>query len=56
VRDHFLAFLTRTYPDLVEGYRRLYVGAYAPAGYAKQVSALVQALAAKVGLGRASRE
>jgi DNA repair photolyase len=56
VRDHFLAFLSRTYPDLLEGYRRLYLGPYAPSGYARQVSAMVQALAAKVGLGRASRE
>jgi DNA repair photolyase len=56
VRDHFLAFLSRTYPDLLEGYRRLYLGSYAPSGYARQVSAMVQTLAAKVGLGRASRE
>ena len=56
VRDHFLAFLSRTYPDLLEGYERLYVGAYAPVGYARQVSAMVRTLAAKMGLGRASRE
>jgi len=55
VRDHFLAFLSRTYPDLVEGYGRLYAGAYAPAGYARQVAAMIHAIAAKVGLRPASR-
>ena len=55
VRDHFLTFLARDYPDLVARYRRLYVGFYAPAGYAAQVAEMVRTLAAKVGLGRASR-
>jgi DNA repair photolyase len=56
VRDHFLAFLTRDYPDLVARYRRLYTGFYAPAGYAAQVSEMVRTLAAKVGLRRAGRD
>jgi DNA repair photolyase len=55
VRDHFLTFLARDYPDLVARYRRLYVGFYAPASYAAQVSDMVRALAAKVGLARPGR-
>jgi DNA repair photolyase len=55
VREHFFMFLAREYPDLVERYRRLYVGFYAPAGYAAQVSEMVRTLAAKVGLARAGR-
>ena len=33
VRQHFFAFLERTYPDLLEGYRGLYKRPYAPKDY-----------------------
>jgi DNA repair photolyase len=46
VRDHFLTFLGREYPDLVPRYERLYAGPYAPKSYTRQVSALVHKLAA----------
>jgi DNA repair photolyase len=37
VREHFFAFLEREYPELVEGYRRLYPGAHAARRYAAAV-------------------
>jgi DNA repair photolyase len=56
VRDHFMAFLDREYPDLVSRYRRLYAGPYAPPSYTQQVSAMVHELALRVGLRRQTRE
>ena len=56
VRDHFLAFLGREYPDLVPRYQRLYQGAYARKSYSEQVSTMVHGLAARVGLRRPSRD
>jgi DNA repair photolyase len=50
VREHFLAFLGREFPELVDGYRRLYVRRQAPAGYVAEVKAIVDALARKAGL------
>jgi DNA repair photolyase len=41
VRDYFLAFLKREYPSLIEGYERLYQGAYASAGYRSSVRQVV---------------
>ena len=41
VREHFLAFLSRRYPSLVDGYRRLYRGAYARPDYVAKVKAVV---------------
>ena len=32
-RDHFMGFLAGEFPDLVDGYKRLYPGAYAPKAY-----------------------
>jgi DNA repair photolyase len=43
-KDHFMGFLRQEYPDLVEGYERLYPGAYAPPAYSRAVRALLQAL------------
>ena len=37
VREHFFAFLEREYPNLVEGYRRLYVGNQPPTAYVTAV-------------------
>jgi len=42
VREHFFAVLGREYPDLVEGYARLYGRGYAPAGYGSAVKQLVR--------------
>ena len=32
-RDHFMGFLAREFPHMVESYQRLYAGAYAAKGY-----------------------
>src|SRR4029078_175752 len=34
-RDHFMGFLSREFPTLVDPYNRLYAGAYARSDYAK---------------------
>jgi DNA repair photolyase len=41
VRAHFLGFLQREYPALLEGYGRLYEGGYASADYCASVRAVV---------------
>jgi len=43
-KDHFMAFLTREHPELVDGYRRLYPGAYAPKPYVAAVRQVVNGL------------
>jgi DNA repair photolyase len=43
-RDHFMGFLAKEYPHLVESYQRLYAGPYAPAGYVAAVRGMVDAL------------
>ena len=46
VREHFFAFLEREFPNLIDGYRRLYAtGGYAPAEYADRVKATVKSAA-----------
>jgi DNA repair photolyase len=45
VRGHFFAFLEREYPQLLDGYRRLYTRSYAARGYADEVGAMVKNLA-----------
>jgi DNA repair photolyase len=43
VREHFMAFLAREYPQLVEGYGRLYARrAYAPRTYADRIKMTVK--------------
>ena len=49
-RDHFLSFLTREYPGLLEGYARLYAGKYPPAAYRREVKAIVGRLKARYGI------
>jgi DNA repair photolyase len=43
-RDHFMGFLRKDYPHLVEGYERLYRGAYAPDAYTTAVRDVVGVL------------
>jgi hypothetical protein len=43
-RDHFMGFLARAYPHLVENYERLYAGAYASPEYVKTVRGLIDAM------------
>ena len=49
VRQHFFAFLEREYPDLLDGYRGLYQGSYAPKGYVQKIKAMVSGLIREVG-------
>jgi DNA repair photolyase len=46
-KDHFMEFLVREFPLLVERYERLYAGAYAPADYAATVRTLIDMLQEK---------
>jgi DNA repair photolyase len=56
-REHFLKFLAAEYPDLVEGYDRLYAGRkYAPKRYVEEVRKVVASLQAKYGLTRRGEE
>ena len=48
-RDHFLTWLAQQYPELVDGYRRLYAKDYAPAAYCAEVTKLVSAARTKHG-------
>jgi DNA repair photolyase len=41
-KDHFLGFLRREFPEMVEGYGRLYAGAYAPPDYVQAVRSLIE--------------
>ena len=43
-KDHFMGFLRQEFPGLVEGYERLYRGAYAPKEYVETVKARVNEL------------
>ena len=53
-REHFLAFLGREYPHLVEGYGRLYAGKHAERGYAQRFRTVMSGLTARYG-GRVGR-
>ncbi len=50
-KDHFMGFLRQEFPHLVEGYERLYPGAYASKEYARAVRGLVQSLQDRYDLG-----
>ena len=43
-KDHFMAFLESEHPDLAEGYRRLYPGAYAPSAYITSVRRVIRGI------------
>ena len=51
-RDHFMGFLRREFPHMVEGYHRLYAGAYATAPYVASVRGMIDALQARYDLRR----
>jgi DNA repair photolyase len=50
VRDYYLDFLKREYPELVGRYEALYRGTYAASGYAERVQSRVDALRRRYGL------
>ena len=43
-KDHFMGFLAKDFPGMVDGYRRLYPGAYAPSAYITAVRQTIAAL------------
>jgi len=43
-KDHFMGFLAKEFPHMVEAYGRLYAGAYAGADYVKAVRGMVDTL------------
>ncbi len=50
VREHFLRVLGQEYPGLVDGYARLYSGAYAPPEYTQEVARIVGLLKGRYGV------
>jgi DNA repair photolyase len=52
VREHFLGFLEREYPTLVEGYGRLYARSRVDPAYAREVAAMVEVLVKKTAVDR----
>jgi DNA repair photolyase len=55
-KDHFMGFLAAAYPHLVEGYGRLYAGAYAAPAYVKEVRGIVEMFKARHGMLGKTRE
>jgi DNA repair photolyase len=56
-REHFMKFLAAEYPELVEGYDRLYAGKkYAPKRYVAEVRKVIGSLQSKYGLSRRGEE
>ena len=43
-KDHFMGFLAQAFPHMVEGYNKLYAGAYAKPDYVKSVRAMIDTL------------
>jgi DNA repair photolyase len=55
-KDHFMGFLREEFPHLVEGYERLYPGAYAPKAYTAAVKSMLHALESRYDLRRRGAE
>ena len=51
-KDHFMGFLAREFPHLVDGYNRLYAGAYASDEYVGAVRGMIDALQQRYDLRR----
>jgi DNA repair photolyase len=49
-RDHFMRWLADAYPELTDGYAKLYAGKYAPTAYRKEVQHVIALLRDKYGL------
>lgn len=49
-REHFMNFLAREFPDLVDGYQQLYARKYVPQPYRNRVRAILGMLQARYGL------
>jgi DNA repair photolyase len=55
-KDHFMGFLSREFPHLVDSYERLYAGAYASAAYVGTVRALITMLQEKYSVNQRTRK
>jgi DNA repair photolyase len=55
-RDHFMGFLAKEYPHLVDGYDRLYAGAYAKPEYVASVKGMIAAMQQKYGMAPRRRK
>jgi DNA repair photolyase len=55
-RDHFMGFLAREFPQLVEGYGRLYAGAYAAPAYVREVREMVEMFKKRHGMAGKNRD
>jgi DNA repair photolyase len=51
-RDHFLHFVSERFPERLEGYQRMYPGAYAPRDYANTVRGLINTLRERYDVAR----
>jgi len=51
-KDHFLGFIAREHPHMLEGLERLYRSAYAPAPYVSSIRAMVDTLQRRHDVGR----
>ncbi len=51
-KDHFMGFLAREFPQMVESYNRLYAGAYAKTDYVKAVRGMIDTLQQRYDVGR----
>ena len=55
-KDHFMGFLAHEFPHMVDGYGRLYAGAYAAPTYVKEVRGIIEMLKARHGMSGKNRE
>jgi DNA repair photolyase len=55
-RDHFMGFLAKEFPHMVERYDRLYAGAYAKPGYVKAVRGMIDVLQRRYDVRRRPSE
>src|SRR4030095_14067290 len=51
-RDHFLHFISEQFPERLDGYRRMYPGAYAPKDYSNTVRGLIKSLRERYEVAR----
>ncbi len=51
-KDHFMAFLAKEFPHMLEGYNRLYPRAYAPPSYVAAVRATIDGLQQRYDINR----
>jgi hypothetical protein len=55
-KDHFMGFLAKEFPHMLDGYNRLYPRAYAPASYVEAVRATINGLQKRYEVDRRARK